>query len=466
MKYLPIFYQVSNKPCLIVGAGHVAARKAELLLQAGADVLVVAAKSGVGIQQLADQKRLVLELREFASSDVDGKVCIIAATNKAELNREISQLAHARNIPVNVVDNPALCSFIMPSIINRDPVQIAISTGGMSPVLARLLRGRLESLIPGAYGELAKLATAMRDTVKQSLPNVATRRRYWEAVLEGRVAEMVFSGRLEDARDLMLETLDAKDFNSNRGEVYLVGAGPGDPDLITFKALRLMQKADVVVYDRLVSEPILQMVRRDAEKIYAGKASRNHQISQENINQLLIRLAKEGKRVLRLKGGDPFIFGRGGEELAELIDEGIEFQVVPGITAASGCASYAGIPLTHRDHSQACIFVTGHRRDSTEDLNWDMLSHANQTVVFYMGLDNVERICRELKAHGRAASTPVALVEKGTTTVQRVFIGDLDSLPSIIAENEVRAPTIIIVGEVVALHRQLSWYKPGNEITE
>ena len=226
-----------------------------------------------------------------------------------------------------------------------------------------------------------------------------------------------------------------------------------------------MQKADVVVYDRLVSEPILDMVRRDAEKIYAGKASRHHSISQEGINEMLIRLAREGKRVLRLKGGDPFIFGRGGEELAELIDEGIEFQVVPGITAASGCASYAGIPLTHRDYSQACIFITGHRRSGAEDLNWEMLSHANQTVVFYMGLDNVQRICDSMKAHGRAPETPAALIEKGTTAVQRVFIGDLDTLPGIIAENEVRAPTIIMVGEVVVLHNKLHWYKPGKEIT-
>ena len=259
-----------------------------------------------------------------------------------------------------------------------------------------------------------------------------------------------------------LNDFDAAGVN---GEVYLVGAGPGDPDLITFKALRLMQKADVVIYDRLVSEPILDMVRRDAEKIYAGKASSNHAIPQESINQMLVRLAREGKRVLRLKGGDPFIFGRGGEELAELVDENIEFQVVPGITAASGCASYAGIPLTHRDFSQACIFVTGHRRSGAEDLNWEMLSHANQTVVFYMGLENVQRICSSLKAHGRAADTPAALVEKGTTTAQRVFIGDLDSLPGIIADNEVHAPTLVLVGEVVKLHNKLGWYKPGEEIS-
>jgi uroporphyrin-III C-methyltransferase/precorrin-2 dehydrogenase/sirohydrochlorin ferrochelatase len=353
----------------------------------------------------------------------------------------------------------------MPSMIDRSPVQIAISTGGVSPVLARMLRSKLESCIPGAYGELARLAEEFRDLVKQSLPDVDARRRFWETVLDGKVAELVFAGRIGDARNLLQQQLKGFDTASVKGEVYLVGAGPGDPDLLTFKALRLMQKADVVVYDRLVSSAILDMVRRDAEKIYAGKAKANHAIAQENINQLLVRLAKEGKRVLRLKGGDPFIFGRGGEEIAELIDENIEFQVVPGITAASGCASYAGIPLTHRDYSQACIFVTGHRRDGGDDLNWEMLSHANQTVVFYMGLDNVTRICNSMKAHGRAANTPAALVEKGTTAEQRVFIGDLDSLPGIIAHNEVHAPTLILIGEVVALHNRLGWYKPGEEIT-
>ena len=465
MKTLSIFYRIEDKPCLVIGGGAIAARKAEVLLKAGGRVKVVAPEIGERVEELADKGLLEIDRRGFDDRDIESMACIIAATDDAELNSRVSRLARDRGIPVNVVDNPDLCSFVMPSRIDRDPVQIAISTGGASPVLARLLRARLESEIPGAYGELARLAEEFRDSVKQSLPDVDTRRRFWESVLEGQVAELVFAGRSDDARLMLQQDLEGFDTSSIRGEVYLVGAGPGDPDLITFKALRLMQKADVVVYDRLVSEPILDMVRRDAEKIYAGKASRDHSISQEGINHLLIRLAKEGKRVLRLKGGDPFIFGRGGEELAELIDEGIEFQVVPGITAASGCASYAGIPLTHRDYSQACIFITGHRRSGAEDLNWEMLSHANQTVVFYMGLDNVERICESMKAHGRAPTTPAALVEKGTTAVQRVFVGDLDTLPGIIADNKVRAPTIIMIGEVVVLHNKLQWYKPGKEIT-
>ena len=465
MHFLPIFYRISAQPCLVVGGGAIAARKSELLVKAGGKVLVVAPEIDERIHEMSDSGMLVFEQRRFAIEDLEGRVCVIAATDDESLNKEISIQAQARSIPVNVVDNPALCSFIMPSMVDRSPIQIAISSGGTSPVLARMLRSRLESYIPGTYGELAGLAEEFRDTVKQSLPDVDSRRRFWETVLEGAVAEMVFSGRSADARELLRQQLEEFDSTGIRGEVFLVGAGPGDPDLLTFKALRLMQMADVVVYDRLVSEPILDMVRRDAEKIYAGKARSNHAIPQENINQLLVRLAKQGKRVLRLKGGDPFIFGRGGEEIAELIDENIDFQVVPGITAASGCASYAGIPLTHRDYSQACIFVTGHRRDDSEDLNWEMLSHANQTVVFYMGLDNVARICDSMKAHGRAAKTPAALVEKGTTTDQRVFVGDLDSLPELIAHNEVRAPTLILVGEVVALHDKLGWYKPGEEIS-
>jgi uroporphyrin-III C-methyltransferase/precorrin-2 dehydrogenase/sirohydrochlorin ferrochelatase len=464
MNFLPIFYNITDKPCLVVGGGAIAARKAELLLRAGGRVRVIAPMIGERVLEMADNQALEYEQREFRDADLNDVVCAIAATDDKDVNANISQQAQARGIPVNVVDNPGLCSFIMPSMIDRNPVQIAISTGGVSPVLARMLRSKLESCIPGAYGELARLADDQREAVKQSLPDVETRRRFWETILDGQVAELVFAGRLDDARAQFEHELENFNADTIKGEVYLVGAGPGDPDLITFKALRLMQQADVVVYDRLVSQPILDMVRRDAEKIYAGKAKSDHAIPQENINQLLVRLAKEGKRVLRLKGGDPFIFGRGGEEIAELIDENVEFQVVPGITAASGCASYAGIPLTHRDHSQACIFVTGHRRDGEEGLNWEMLSHANQTVVFYMGLENVERICSSMKAHGRAADTPAALVEKGTTPEQRVFVGDLDSLPGIIARHEVRAPTLILVGEVVALQNKLGWYKPGQEI--
>jgi len=465
MKYLPIFLDIKDKYCLLVGGGGIAVRKAELLLKAGAKVRLVAKKLCTSMFTLQQQYDFDCSVRGFVESDLENVDLVIAATNDRELNAHISSLTEAKHIPVNVVDNPELCSFIMPSIVDRDPVQIAISTGGTSPVLARLLRSRFESTIPAAYGELAKLADGCRDKVKAAFPNVEERRIFWESILEGSVAEYVFSGRVDDARELLNDLIKTSSANPDyKGEVYLVGAGPGDPDLLTFKALRLMQKCDVVIYDRLVSEPILDMVRRDAEKIYAGKSRAQHSISQENINQLLVRLAQEGKRVLRLKGGDPFVFGRGGEEIGELIENNIDFQVVPGITAASGCTTYAGIPLTHRDHSQACIFVTGHRKEDNSDLNWEMLSHSNQTVVFYMGLDNVKRICDSLKTHGRKESTPAALIEKGTTSVQRVFIGDLNTLPDIVERNDVRAPTLIVVGEVVELHKKLHWYKPGKEI--
>ena len=301
----------------------------------------------------------------------------------------------------------------LPSILERSPLIVAVSSGGASPVLARLLRARLETLVPAGYGHLAALVGAFRDRVKERL-KPSERRRFWERVLQGPIAELVFSGREEDARKALEVALESR-LALGGGEVSLVGAGPGDPDLLTFRALRLMQQADVVVYDRLVSRPVLDLVRLDAERIYAGKERAKHAIPQEDINHLLVRLAKEGKRVVRLKGGDPFIFGRGGEEIDTLAAEGIPFQVVPGITAASGCASYAGIPLTHRDCSQSVVFVTGHLQDGTMNLNWKALAQPRQTIVFYMGLLGVDVLCRELAAHGMPAATPAALVQQGTT---------------------------------------------------
>ena len=465
MKYLPIFYEITDKPCVVIGGGGIAARKADLLHQAGARVSVISPELGDEMSRFQQQGKISWQQRNFEAGDLTDYFLVIAATSDRRVNEQAAAEALVLKIPCNVVDNPELCSFIMPSIINRDPVQIAVSTGGASPVLARLIRTNLESCTPSAYGKLAKLVEKYRDRVKSTFPRVVERRKFWESILEGPVAEHIFAGRNDDARQLIEQLIDKADSNpSYKGEVFLVGAGPGDPDLLTFRALRLMQKADVIVYDRLVSQPIMDLVRRDAERIYAGKERSHHAIPQENINQLLVRLAKEGKRVLRLKGGDNFIFGRGGEEISELIDEDIPFQVVPGITAASGCTTYAGIPLTHRDYAQACIFVTGHLKDGSSDLNWDMLSHANQTVVFYMGLVNVQSICDSLKQHGRAASPPAALIEKGTTPEQRVFIGDLDTLPGLVNQNNVKAPTLIVVGEVVELHKKLHWFKPGEEI--
>ena len=463
MDYLPIFLKVEGRPCLVVGGGKVAARKVALLHRAGATITTVSPVLCSELRTLLEQGVITHMAHEFQDEDLDEAVLVIAATDDEVVNRRVLELARSRRILVNVVDSPDLCSFIMPSIIDRSPVQIAVSTGGASPVLARLLRSQLESFIPAAYGRLAKLVDEYRQRVKQRFSNSKQRRYFWENILQGRVAELLFTGHEEKARAALEEAIDDTDAHYNGpGEVYLVGAGPGDPDLITFRALRLMQQADVVVYDRLVSEPILDMVRRDAEMIYAGKARDQHTLSQESINQLLVRLAKEGKRVLRLKGGDPFIFGRGGEEIETLAGEGIPFQVVPGITAASGCAAYAGIPLTHRDYAQSCIFVTGHLKDGSIDLDWENLAKPAQTIVFYMGLHSIPVLSRELVTHGLPKTTPVALVQQGTTHKQRVYIETLDSLQDLAEREQLKPPTIIIVGEVVSLHEKLSWFGMEN----
>lgn len=458
MEYLPIFIKIKQRSCLVVGGGSIAARKVALLRKAQAEVTVVSPELCDELQKLKDENLIQHLSREFEDSDLETSVAVIAATNQRQVNERVSERANQLRVPVNVVDNPDLCSFIMPSIIDRSPVVIAVSTGGSSPVLARLIRTKLEGSIPAAYGRLAKLVEGSRDKVKSVFPNVESRRGFWEKILEGTVAELVFTGHEDEAQRALDKAIDRQSATPEMpGEVFLVGAGPGDPDLLTFRALRLMQQADVVVYDRLVSPAIMEMVRRDAEIVYVGKERDKHTMQQENINQLLVRLAKEGKRVLRLKGGDPFIFGRGGEEIEELAQEGIAFQVVPGITAANGCSAYAGIPLTHRDYAQSCVFVTGHLKDGSVDLNWKALAHPHQTVVFYMGLHGAPTLCKEMVAHGLPASTPVALVEQGTTPQQRVLIATLDTLLDVINNEDIKPPTLIIVGEVVMLHDKLKW---------
>lgn len=459
MDFLPIFLDIRAQPCLVIGGGEVAARKCAMLLRAGARVTMLAPALGKAFDADLAAARITHRQENFHDESVAGYALVIAATNDAAVNQAVAAAARARHIPVNVVDQPALCSFIMPSIIERPPVIVAVSTGGASPVLARLLRARLETLIPAGYGRLAALAAAFRDQVKARF-KPSERRRVWERILQGPIAEMVLSGRDGEARKALQEALDGKNLVFGGGEVALIGAGPGDPDLLTFRALRLMQRADVVVYDRLVSQQILDLVRLDAERIYAGKERAKHTLPQEDINHLLVRLAKEGKRVVRLKGGDPFIFGRGGEEIATLAAEGIPFQVVPGITAAAGCSSYAGIPLTHRDYAQSVVFVTGHLKDGSMDLNWAALAQPRQTIVFYMGLIGVDILCRELIAHGLPAATPAALIQQGTTLEQRVLTGSLATLPRIVHEGAVKAPTLIIIGEVVRLREQLKWFEP------
>ncbi|MCK5121480.1 MAG: uroporphyrinogen-III C-methyltransferase, partial [Methylococcales bacterium] len=423
-------------------------------------ITVIADEISPTVANMQETHQLIIKEKKFEAADVDRFRLVVSATNNQDTNRLVADTASKLNIPVNVVDNPALCSFIFPAIIDRSPIIAAVSSGGASPVLARLLRAKIESIIPPAFGQLAHLAEKYRGLVKKQITEPSQRRIFWEDVLQGGIAELVFSGKKQEAEDQLKTRIANTETTDNIGEVYLVGAGPGDPDLLTFRALRLMQQADVVVYDRLVSAEILDLTRRDSEKIYVGKQRQNHSLPQDSINELLASLAKQGKRVVRLKGGDPFIFGRGGEEIETLLQQNINFQVVPGITAASGCATYAGIPLTHRDHAQSCTFVTGHLKDGSIDLNWKQLSTPNQTIVFYMGLSGLEKICQSLINNGCPKEHPIAIIQQGTTTNQRVFTGTLDTLPQHIADKGIKAPTLIIVGTVVTLHDKLNWFKP------
>lgn len=459
MDFLPLFHNIRDRRCLVVGGGAVALRKAQLLLDAGARVDMVAPAIGAPARELAAApgSRLRLHERRYRDRDLAGATLVVAATSDHDLNAKVSQSAQAAGIAVNVVDAPALCSVIFPAIIDRSPVQIAVGTGGASPVLARLLRTRLEGLLPANYGKLAALAARLRAPVKAAIPGASARRAFWEGIFQGEVAELVYGERHADAEAALLRQLAAGS-SASGGEVYLVGGGPGDPDLLTFRALRLMQQADIVLYDRLVSPEVLALVRRDAERLYVGKTAGEHPVTQDNINAKLVEFARQGKRVLRLKGGDPFIFGRGGEEIAHLAECGVPFQVVPGITAASGCASYAGIPLTHRDHAHSVRFIAGHKKNNRLDLDWPSLVAPGQTLVFYMGLNGLEAICAKLIEHGLAAATPAALIEKGTSPDQRVFVGDLLTLPISVRAAGASAPTLLIVGGVVTLRSQLNWF--------
>jgi uroporphyrin-III C-methyltransferase/precorrin-2 dehydrogenase/sirohydrochlorin ferrochelatase len=459
MDLLPIFLNIRGRKCVVVGGGEVAFRKATLLLRAGADLTLVAPSLSDELRKLCIADDCTITERKFEAADLSDAVLVVAATDDKDSNERVSVIASGLNIPVNVVDQPDLCSFIMPSIVDRSPIIVAISSGGTSPILTRKLKELNETMIPGRINKLAELLGSFRGRVKNEIGDFSQRIRFWESVLGSEIPELVYNGQDDEARSALDNWLTNPEVDRVGGEVYLVGAGPGDPDLLTLRALRLMHKADVVLYDRLVSPEILLKLRPDAKKIYVGKRSADHAVPQETINEMLVRLAKEGSRVLRLKGGDPFIFGRGGEELESLAAAGIPFQIVPGITAASGCASYAGIPLTHRDYSQSVRFLTGHTKDGRVPLEWDILVKEQQTLVFYMGLAGLPFICDQLLKHGMSATMPVAIVQQGTTQTQKVVVGNLDRIADLAAEEELQAPTIIIIGEVVKLHQSLSWFK-------
>jgi uroporphyrin-III C-methyltransferase/precorrin-2 dehydrogenase/sirohydrochlorin ferrochelatase len=461
VQYLPVCLRLQDAPVVLIGGGTVATRKARLLLRAGANLTVVAPEISTELEQQIADHGGVWQQSRYRETDLHGKKLVVAATPDSVTNEQVYRDATALSLPVNVVDAPHLCSFIFPSIVDRDPLLIAISSSGKSPVLARILRRKIEALIPAAYGRLADFAGRFRQLVKQSIPEETPRRLFWEQAMEGALAEQVLAGRDDEAEALLRERLlDSSALHG--GEVYLIGAGPGDPDLMTFKAARLLQSADVVLYDRLVSPLIVDLARRDAERIYVGKKRAEHAVAQTDINQLLLELAQQGKRVVRLKGGDPFIFGRGGEEIELLARHNIPFQVVPGITAASGAACYAGIPLTHRDYAQSVRFVAGYLKGDKVEHDWSKLQSTTETLVFYMGLIGLPVICEQLQAHGRSADTPVALVERGTLPEQRVLLGTLSTMVDVVQRERPTAPTLIIVGDVVRLHADLAWFGEAN----
>ena len=456
MDIFPISLKLQQQPCLIVGGGHIAYRKAVLLAKAGAVIHVIAPEIESSLLEIvvASQGQYIqapfsvdIPLRHYR--------LVIAATNDKATNIQVFEACEAEKILVNSVDDPPHCRFMVPALIDRSPLVVSIATNGTSPVLSRQIRTQLEASIPHGMGKLAEFSGKWRAVVKSKIENPDERRIFWEDLYASPLKEQVFNDNIADADKLIEQAL--KEWKTPKGEVYLVGAGPGDPELLTLKALRLMQQADVIIYDRLVSPAILELCRRDAEKIYVGKARSNHSVPQDGINALLVEFAETGKRVCRLKGGDPFIFGRGGEEIQELFAAGVAFQVVPGITAASGCSAYAGIPLTHRDYAQSVRFLTGHLKEGSPELPWRELVYENQTLVLYMGLVGLEKICAQLIAHGQRANMPVALISKGTTPEQKVVVGTLADIASKVSEHQIQAPTLTIIGEVVSLREQLQW---------
>ncbi|MCO8100152.1 siroheme synthase CysG [Acinetobacter indicus] len=460
MDIFPISLKLQQQRCLIVGGGHIAYRKAGLLQKAGAIIDVVAPDIDAALLELVQQSQGHYEAAAFNTEiPVRQYRLVIAATDDAAINRQVFEACEAENVLVNSVDDPPHCRFMVPAIVDRSPLLISVATNGASPVLSRQIRTQLETSIPHGMGKLASFSGQWRAAVKAKIQNPDERRIFWENLYASPLKEQVFNNNLQEANRLIEQAL--QEWTTPKGEVYLVGAGPGDPELLTLKALRLMQQADVVIYDRLVSDPIMELCRRDAEKIYVGKARSNHAVPQEGINALLVKYAQEGKRVCRLKGGDPFIFGRGGEEIEELFAAGVAFQVVPGITAASGCSAYAGIPLTHRNYAQSVRFLTGHLKEGSPELPWSELVYENQTLVLYMGLVGLEKICQKLIAHGQRPDMPVALVSKGTTPEQKVVVGTLADIASKVTEHQIQAPTLTIIGEVVKLREQLQWHERG-----
>ncbi len=465
MNYFPVFFDLKGQKVLVVGGGEVALRKVSLLQPTGARVTLVAPRIHPELAERAAAGTLTIESREFIPGDLDDMRLVIVATSRRALNRWIANLCDARALPVNVVDDRATSRFIVPAIVDRDPVLVAVSTGGTSPVLARRLRERLEAIIPKGIGELAAWLRDLRPASRRRLRTTDERRRFFEAVIDGDAARRFIAGDRRGALRIAQQLLSSASGAARAaGEVTLVGAGPGDPDLLTLKALRALQDSDVNLYDRLVSTEVLDFARRDATRICVGKSSGGAITLQGAINDLLIEHARHGRRVVRLKGGDPFVFGRGGEELEALARAGINFSVVPGVTAATGCAAYAGIPLTHREYAHSVSFVTGHSGDEGVEPDWRALAMTGATAVFYMGLARLDRIVSKLLEHGAAESRPAAVVAQGTTANQRVLAGTLATIRGIASAADLEPPALLVVGEVVALHSTLAWFSASEPV--
>jgi uroporphyrin-III C-methyltransferase/precorrin-2 dehydrogenase/sirohydrochlorin ferrochelatase len=465
MRYFPLFADLRGRRVLVVGGGDVAERKARLLLDAGARVGLVARELTPWLAQQVADGAVAHLAREFDPVQLDDATLAIAATDDHLQNARVSAAGAARNRLVNVVDDAESSSFIVPAIVDRSPMVIAVSTGGAAPVLARLVRERLESVIDESFGQLAGLLARWRGRIRAAFPDLAARRRFYESALRGRVAAELRAGRVAGAeRELASHIGAPANAAVGMGSVVLVGAGPGDPGLLTLNALRALQEADVILHDRLVPDEVIALARRDAMRIPVGKAVGAHSVAQSRIHELMIEHARAGRRVVRLKGGDPFIFGRGGEELEALRSNAIPYEVVPGITAALACAAYSGIPLTHREHAQSLRLVTAHCGDSVDTIDWPSLARDRQTLAFYMGVGRLATIRDRLIEHGRGPGTPVAIVENGSRPEQRVTLATLEQLAEIAAQGAIHSPALLIVGEVAALAGELHWFGAAPQV--
>jgi len=460
MENFPIFLNLKQKPVVVVGGGDVALRKVKLLIKAKPKITIIAKQFCSELKGLSKtSKSIILVKKSFNHKDLGFPTIIIAATNDINLNKSISLIAKQKKIPINVVDQPNLCTFTIGSIIERDSLIISISSGGKAPVLTRMLREKIELLIPQTYSKLIEYAGNLREIVKKNLSSVNKRRIFWEDFFDNESVDNFLFNKKKIDKNLFSSLLKKFQRMKKTGEVYLIGAGPGARDLLTIRAVHLMQKCDICIYDNLVSKEVLDLVRRDADMVYAGKKRDQHTLSQKEINALLVKHAKLGKRVLRLKGGDPFIFGRGGEEIDSLMSYKISFQVVPGISAANGVSAYAGIPLTHRDFSHSCLFLTGHFKEGKIDFDWPKLIVDKQTLVIYMGLLSLLDITSMLIKHGMAKKMPIAVIESGTTINQKVIIGQLSNIKSKVDRAKIKSPALVIIGTVVSLRSKLNWFK-------